>query len=109
NGGTSCATLLSANWLSVSTGGRLLLSDQRVLIFNNIPTSNGVSADIVIGQPDCFTRVFTPVTSSSISNAVRFVTEINNNLFVSDGGNSRVLIFPNTTGTGGSVSTPLLN
>ena len=40
--------------------GRLYVADtqnNRVLIFNRIPTSNGVAADVVLGQPDFTTFV----------------------------------------------------
>jgi hypothetical protein len=41
------------------TGSKLVVSDStnnRVLIWNSIPTANGVPADVVLGQPDFTTR-----------------------------------------------------
>lgn len=54
-GGTvSASTFKSPRGVYVA-GGKLIVSDtgnHRVLIFNQIPTSNGASADVVTGQPD---------------------------------------------------------
>jgi hypothetical protein len=83
--------------------GQLLVVDQgnnRVLIWNSAPTSNGAPADSVIGQPD-FTHN-NQGTLSTISNgtSVTQVIGLNNptdlwtdgyRLFVSDTGNHRVL------------------
>ncbi len=95
--GNTCGTFLSAGGLTVTPSGRMLVSDQRALIFNSIPTTNGGTADLIIGQPDCSTRTFSPVSATSVSNAVRFAIEINNKLYIADSGNARVLIYPNTT------------
>lgn len=41
---------------AVATDGRILAiadtDNNRILIYNNLPTSNGASADVVVGQPD---------------------------------------------------------
>lgn len=54
--------------VSVTTEGTHLfvsdLAQNRVLIWNSIPTSNGAPADVVVGQPD--------MTSAATNNAVRF-------------------------------------
>ena len=53
NGPVAANTLWAAHGVS-TRGGKLIISDSwnnRVLIFNRIPTTNGVSADFVIGQP----------------------------------------------------------
>jgi hypothetical protein len=95
----------------VDDQGRLFVYDRtnaRVLIFNQIPTTNGASADIVIGEPDFATG--TGGTTNKLLKANPFgVALYQNQLIVSDSGNHRILIFPNTTGTGGSVSTPSLS
>jgi uncharacterized repeat protein (TIGR01451 family) len=55
NGGTA-ANRLRIPWsTSISPDGKLLIADDenhRVLVFNSIPTTNGASADVVIGQDD---------------------------------------------------------
>ena len=82
--------------------GRLYVADtqnNRVLIFNHIPTSNGAAADVVLGQPD-FTTFVQPdltqqklnVTASLVLNPVS-VTSDGVHLFVTDLGYNRVLIW----------------
>lgn len=54
NGGRSASSLSSPSRLFVA-GGRLFVTDsgnQRVLIWNTIPTTNQQAADIVLGQPN---------------------------------------------------------
>jgi uncharacterized protein (TIGR03437 family) len=82
--------------------GRLYVADtqnNRVLIYNRIPTANGVAADVVLGQPD-FTTFVQPdltqqkldVTASLVLNPVT-VTSDGVHLFVTDLGYNRVLIW----------------
>jgi hypothetical protein len=81
-----------------SDGTRLFIADywnHRVLIYNQIPTSNNISADVVIGQPDrmsnaanqggaaAATTLFFP--NSVYSDGIR--------LYVTDEKNHRVLIY----------------
>ncbi len=54
-GGDPAANTLNAPFYAFTDGGRLYISDygnNRVLIFNSLPTSFGASADTVIGQAD---------------------------------------------------------
>jgi hypothetical protein len=85
----------------VATDGRMLaVSDtdnNRVLIWNNIPTQNQQNADIVLGQPD-FTRVvpndggqFSPTNRSFKGPQGLWIRD--GRLFVADTGNNRVLIW----------------
>ena len=82
--------------------GKLYVADtsnNRVLIYNKIPTSNGASADIELGQPN-FTSANQPelsqqatsATASSLLNPVS-VTSDGVRLYVSDLGYNRVLIW----------------
>ena len=71
--------------------------DNRVLIYNSIPTSNGASADIVLGVPNLTTAVpvaLTTVTatSSNLTSPVA-VSSDGVRLFITDLGANRVLIF----------------
>ncbi len=85
----------------VATDGRVLaVSDtdnNRVLIWNNIPTQNQQNADIVLGQPD-FTRVvpndgqqFSPTNRSFKGPQGLWIRD--GRLYVADTGNNRVLIW----------------
>src|SRR5580704_13361193 len=82
--------------------GKLFVADtqnNRVLIFNSIPTTNGVAADVVLGAPNFSTYVnpdisqqLTGATASTMLAPVS-VTSAGTRLFVTDLGFNRVLIF----------------
>jgi len=96
NGGQGAATLNSPIGI-FSDGKKLFASDrqnQRVLIWNSIPKSNFVPADVVVGQPD-----FSQDTAdnggqgASTLNAPFGVSSDGDRLFVADRNNNRVLIW----------------
>src|SRR5699024_8126784 len=77
-----------------SDGSRLVIADtgnNRVLIFNSIPTSNGAAADVVVGQPN-FTSGGSSTSRDTLSGP-KGVYASNNQLIVADTGNNRVLVF----------------
>ena len=86
-------------WIS---NGTLFVADtqnNRVLVYNHIPTQNGAAADIVLGQKDFTTFVepnltqqMTDATASSLLSPVA-VTSDGNKLLVTDLGYNRVLIW----------------
>ncbi|MCX6631915.1 MAG: hypothetical protein NTW28_30270, partial [Candidatus Solibacter sp.] len=96
--------------------GRLYVADtqnNRVLIYNRIPTSNGAAADVVLGQPD-FTTFVEPdltqqkneVTAKQVLNPVS-VSSDGAHLFVTDLGYNRVLIWnsiPTSNGQAADVA-----
>jgi hypothetical protein len=82
--------------------GKLFVADtqnNRILIFNHIPTANGVAADVVLGQPNFSTFVQQDVTqqTAAISASTMLnptsVTSDGIHLFVTDLGYNRVLIW----------------
>ncbi len=86
-------------WLD---GGRLFVADtqnSRVLIWNSIPSSNGQTPDIVVGQPDLNTRHEADLTQGVYESDEKrlldpvSVTVSNGRMFVADLGFNRVLIF----------------
>ncbi len=57
--GTSAAGFNENVHMSVCSNGKMLVSDRnnnRVLVYNQVPTANGTAADFVIGQPDFLTN-----------------------------------------------------
>jgi hypothetical protein len=82
--------------------GRLYVADtgnNRVLIYNNIPTANGAAADVVLGQPNFTTFVQVNIaqqninaTSQNMLNPVS-VTSDGVHVFVTDLGYNRILIW----------------
>jgi len=96
--------------------GKLFVADtqnNRVLIFNHIPTTNGAAADVVLGAPN-FTTYVNPDISQQQSGATAStmlspvsVTSDGTRLFVTDLGFNRVLIFnsiPTTNGASADVA-----
>ena len=81
--------------------GKLYLADtqnNRVLIYNRIPASNGAAADVVLGQPDFTTFVEPDLTQQKTAAANILlnpvsVTSDGIHLFVTDLGYNRVLIW----------------
>jgi len=97
------------------------LGNNRVLIWNEIPTVNAQNADVVVGQPDMtqsaannpnvcqgyVTGVLAGQCETSL-NFPRYALSINGQLFVSDSGNDRVLIFNQIPTTNGKNATGVL-
>jgi|GEM_PF-1563754 len=82
-----------------SDGKKLVVSDQqnnRVLIWNSIPTNNNQAADIAVGQANFGSD---PPNTTGINadglNTPSGVTLINNQLFVADTLNHRVVMYQN--------------
>jgi IPT/TIG domain/NHL repeat len=99
-------TLSYPNFISCD-GGKLIVSDSgnnRILIWNTLPTSSGVPADLVIGQPD-FASIASGNSLNSFSSP-RGILLKNNRLYVADEGNHRLLIWnslPTSNGVGASL------
>ncbi len=103
----TCVNTLSFPRFALSDGTRLYIADggnDRVLVFNHIPTVNGAPADVVLGQPDQYADVlvtsqndtFDPNLAQSASYATPSPTGLawdGNNLYVTDSLNYRVLVF----------------
>lgn len=96
NGGLSAFTL--AHPVDAQTDGtHLFITDQdnnRILIFNSIPTLNHPQAQVVLGQPDGTTATANNggITANSLSNPIGARSD-GTNLFVADGSNERVLLY----------------
>jgi len=95
--------------------GKLFVADtqnNRVLIFNQIPTANGAAADLVVGQPNLTSAIQPDLTqqqagtnASSLLNPVS-ATSDGTRLYIADLGNNRVLIYdkiPTTNGVAADV------
>lgn len=89
-----------------SDGVRLFVADSynnRVLVWRSFPTTNGQSADFVIGQPD-----LTTAEEGHGASQLKYpmgITTVGDHLFVADAGNHRVFEFsPIPTMSGASAS-----
>ncbi|MSO19024.1 MAG: hypothetical protein EXQ56_00940 [Acidobacteria bacterium] len=92
--------------MSVTTDGtRLIVTDfgnNRVLIYNSIPTQSGASADVVVGQLD-FTGA-EPGNTASTLNFPRYAFSDGTRLLIVDSGNNRVLIYNRIPTANGAVA-----
>jgi hypothetical protein len=101
-----CAKTLDFPRYALSDGQRLFIADggnDRVLIFNSIPTQNGQAADVILGQPDEFSSVvssttdlFHPLLRQSAADITPTPTSLawdGTNLYVTDASNRRLLVF----------------
>lgn len=105
--GNEANQMYAPTFIAVSLDGKLIISDpgnsgenSRVLIFNSVPTENGASADVVIGQSDF------GISSSGCSQTNMFyqfgvTVSPSGELAIGEFGNNRVLIYnkiPDTNG-----------
>lgn len=98
NASTS-ATLYYPKALAVANNGKLLIAsrlEHRVLIYNTIPTSDGASANLVLGQANNTDNQFS--FSSTTDSTFGFLRGIavspnNNRVALSEAGNSRIVIW----------------
>jgi len=101
-----CGKTMDFPRFALSDGTRLFIADggnDRVLIYNTIPTQNGAKADVILGQPDenasvvsSFTDLFHPLLRQSAADITPTPTGLafdGTNLYVTDGSNRRVLVF----------------
>ncbi len=77
--------------------GKLAINEfgSRIIIFNHVPTTNGASADVVVGQADFSHRTANQggVANANTVNSPRGARFIDGKLFVADALNNRVLIW----------------
>lgn len=101
-----CGQTMNFPRFALSDGRRLYVADtgnDRVLVWNTIPTVNDQEPDEILGEPDEFTDVvtstsslFEPNLSQSASNATPSPTALawdGTNLYVADPTNFRILVF----------------
>lgn len=111
NVGVSLASSMSAPYGLHSDGTRLFVADtanNRVLVWNTLPTTDGQSPNLVLGQPDFTTGTANTggVSGSSLSAPQRPFSD-GTRLFVADRGNNRVLVWntiPTTNGQSASFA-----
>ena len=91
--------------VAVSASGKLAMScstDNRILIWNTVPTTSGVAADLVLGQAN-FTATASATTAAGL-NTPQGLSWHGSNLWVADTGNHRVLRYTNPTSNGQAAS-----
>ncbi len=109
NAGGAAAGLSSPSSVCMS-GGRLYVADtanHRVLIWNSLPTQNGKAADVVLGQADFNATGANRGQASAQGGSLKSPAGVysdGTSLWVSDTGNSRVLIWNTATPTNGQAA-----
>ncbi|HEV8144736.1 MAG TPA: hypothetical protein VGP79_00065 [Bryobacteraceae bacterium] len=101
-----CAATLDTPRFALSDGTRLFVADggnDRVLIFNTIPTANGARADVILGQVDEFTNRVTSTSDFFNPNLAFAGVDVTptptalawdgTNLYVTDPTDRRILVF----------------
>jgi hypothetical protein len=101
-----CGKTMNFPRYALSDGKRLFVADggnDRILIYKTIPTTNGVAADVILGQPDEFqsvvssaTDLFHPLLRQSAADITATPTSLawdGTNLYVTDPSNRRILVF----------------
>lgn len=89
-----CERTLNFPRFALVVGERLFVADagnDRILVYNGIPTENGATADLVIGQPN-----FVQLTESEGPGSVRSPSSMaydGRNLYVADPFTRRILVF----------------
>jgi sugar lactone lactonase YvrE len=102
--GTTQTNLKYPGHIAVDKGGSLYVVDaenHRVLQFRP-PFSNGIAASIVIGQTD-FISSASGTTPRSLSFLAAVAVDDDGNLYVSDTGNNRILVFKSPLSNGMSA------
>ncbi|MCX6766305.1 MAG: hypothetical protein NT170_00780 [Candidatus Moranbacteria bacterium] len=97
-GGSAAANTLSMPSEVFRFGNKLAITDRgnsRVLIYNSVPTSNGASADVAVGQANMTSGTANQGGSAAAStlNNVRGITFGGTKMFVGDTDNNRVLVY----------------
>lgn len=96
--GVTATSLCSPTGAAVDSAGNLYVADQgnhRVLFFNK-PFSTDTTADDVFGQYGSLVTNFfnhTSLSANSLASPARVALDSSNNLYVTDSGNNRVLVF----------------
>ncbi len=102
-----CASTMSLPRYAISDGTRLFIADSgndRILVYNTIPTQSGPPADVILGEPDEFSDNTgqNPDGTDALQTPASLAFDGLNNLYVSDTYNRRVVIY-----TPGVLSIPL--
>ena len=101
-----CGKTMDFPRFALSDGTRLYVADSgndRVLVWNTIPTRNAQQPDVILGEPDEFTdsvtsnnSLFAPDLAASASNVTPTPTALawdGTNLYVTDPSDFRILVF----------------
>ncbi|MDD5490024.1 MAG: hypothetical protein PHP25_05105, partial [Candidatus Moranbacteria bacterium] len=114
NQGTAVAANNLYNPVGIqASGGKLFAADygnNRVLVYNSLPSSDNADADVAVGQPNMTNNYYLQkglASSSSMSFPVNFAVA-DGKLFITDSGNNRILIFNSVPVSSGAAADAVL-
>ncbi|MBX3023936.1 hypothetical protein KF840_03405 [bacterium] len=111
NAAGAAANQLSRPWhTALAPDGRLLVAEEsnnRVVVFNSIPSTNGASAAVVIGQPG-FGSSASGTSATQLSIPIGVAVSASGELAIGEYLNHRVLLFPAIPVTNGAAATTVL-
>ena len=87
-------------------GSKLLVCDRgnnRVLIWNTVPTTNGQAADVVVGQTD-FTSSLPGTSGTKLNGPSGVLVTPAGQMVITDNGNNRVLVYNSVPTTNGAAA-----
>ncbi|MBI3291612.1 MAG: fibronectin type III domain-containing protein, partial [Elusimicrobia bacterium] len=109
-GSTARNTLNTPVGVTITPANKLVIADSsnnRVLVYNAIPTTNGTDADVVICQAD-FTSNLAGASATACNNPQTVAVAPNGQFFIADYGNNRVLFYSSLPTTNGAAATGVL-
>jgi len=103
NGGPSASSLYAPTGVATDAEGNLFVADydnHRVLVFRP-PFSSGMAASLVIGQPNFSSNTANNggLSASSLASPYYLAVDSGGNLYVTDTGNNRALVYLDPLGT----------
>jgi hypothetical protein len=109
-GGSSATTMVNPWGVCVSPDGKLLVADSsnnRVLVWNTIPTTNGAAANVVIGQTIMGANG-AGTTSTNLNAPIGVTVSPSGKVAIGEFGNSRVLIYNSIPTVNGAAANVVL-
>jgi FlgD Ig-like domain len=94
--GTSQTSFAFPGYITITPDDKLLVADitnNRVLIYNSIPTANNVPADAVLGQPDFNSNTSANTSATTLQFPMCIAVSRTGKVAISDWRNNRVLIY----------------
>jgi sugar lactone lactonase YvrE len=98
--GLSASKLSQPYMAAISSSGQLVVTDtgnNRVLIWNEAPTTSSVAPSIVVGQGGSFTSNTSGLSAQALNAPTAAIIDSSGRLIVCDQGNNRVLIWNDYT------------
>ncbi len=104
--GTSSNTLNHPQGVTITTNNHVFVSDadnNRIMIWNIDISSNGQAANLVLGQAG-FSSNVAGISSTKMSTPSGISSSSNNNLYIADTNNNRIMVYTSTISANGQAA-----